>query len=112
MPAVDKISMSTLTTILIVSIPLILAIAGVVVLLWQKRRLGRRLIALNDELIAVSGDASVGRRLTGSGSPDIDRLAGTINRLFDALGERDETIQGRDKLFSDFARTFPEIVLC
>jgi len=111
MPALDKISMSTLTDILIVAIPLFVALVGIVVLLWHKRRLTRRLIALNDDLIAVSGDASVGRRLSGSGSPDIDRLAGTINRLFDALGERDEKIQGRDKLFSDFARTFPEIVL-
>jgi diguanylate cyclase (GGDEF)-like protein/PAS domain S-box-containing protein len=103
--------MSTLTSILIVSGLLLAALAGVIVLLWQKRRLARRLIALNNELIAVSGDASVGRRLTASGSIDIDRLGSTINRLFDALGERDETIQGRDKLFSDFARTFPEIVL-
>ena len=111
MLAVDKISMSTLTSILIVSGLLLAALAGVLVLLWQKRRLARRLIALNNELIAVSGDASVGRRLTASGSIDIDRLGSTVNRLFDALGERDETIQGRDKLFSDFARTFPEIVL-
>ena len=111
MLAVDNISMSTLTSILIVSGLLLAALAGVIALLWQKRRLARRLIALNNELIAVSGDASVGRRLTASGSIDIDRLGSTINRLFDALGERDETIQGRDKLFSDFARTFPEIVL-
>jgi diguanylate cyclase (GGDEF)-like protein/PAS domain S-box-containing protein len=111
MLALDKISMSTLTGTLIVWLPLFVAFVGIVVLLWQKRRLARRLIALNDDLIAVSGDASVGRRLTGTGSADIDRLAGTINRLFDALGERDEKIQGRDKLFSDFARTFPEIVL-
>lgn len=109
--ALDKISMSTLTGTLVVWIPLFVAFVGIVVLLWQKRRLARRLIALNDDLIAVSGDASVGRRLTGTGSAEIDRLAGTINRLFDALGERDEKIQGRDKLFSDFARTFPEIVL-
>ena len=68
-------------------------------------------MALNDELIAVSGDASVGRRLSGTGSVDIDRLASTINRLFDALGERDERIQDRENLFSDFARTLPEIVL-
>ena len=111
MLALDEISMSTLTGTLVVWIPLFVAFVGVVVLVWQKRRLARRLIALNDDLIAVSGDASVGRRLTGTGSADIDRLASTINRLFDALGERDEKIQGRDKLFSDFARTFPEIVL-
>jgi PAS domain S-box-containing protein len=32
-------------------------------------------------------------------------------RLFDALSERDQKIQGRDRLFRDFARTLPEIVL-
>ncbi|MFQ6006283.1 MAG: EAL domain-containing protein [Woeseia sp.] len=66
---------------------------------------------MNDELIAVSGDASVGRRLAVPGDGDIAQLAETINRLFDALGERDEKIHDRDRLITDFARTLPEIVL-
>jgi len=103
--------MSPLTILFIASVPLTLAIVGVAVLLLQKRRQARRLTELNEELIAVSGDASVGRRLSASGSADINRLTSTINRLFDALGERDDKIQDRDKLFSDFARTLPEIVL-
>jgi len=103
--------MSPLTILFIASVPLTVAIVGVGVLLLQKRRQARRLMELNEELIAVSGDASVGRRLRASGSADIDRLTSTINRLFDALGERDEKIQDRDRLFSDFARTLPEIVL-
>ena len=41
----------------------------------------------------------------------ISDVARTINQLFDAIGERDEEIQDRDKLFADFARTLPEIVL-
>jgi diguanylate cyclase (GGDEF)-like protein/PAS domain S-box-containing protein len=82
------------------------------VFLWlQQRRNNERLGSLNDELVAVSGDASVGRRLAAGGSGDIGELTRTINRLFDAIGERDEEIQGRDRLFSDFARTLPEIVL-
>jgi len=108
---IDEVSMSTLMILLFVSIPLLIATIAVVVLMGHKRRLAQRLIALNDELIAVSGDASVGRRLSGTGSVDIDRLATTINRLFDALGERDEKIQDRENLFSDFARSMPEIVL-
>jgi diguanylate cyclase (GGDEF)-like protein/PAS domain S-box-containing protein len=108
---IDEVSASTLIILIFVSIPLIIAVVSVVVLIWHRRRHTRRLMALNDELIAVSGDASVGRRLSGTGSVDIDRLASTINRLFDALGERDERIQDREKLFSDFARTLPEIVL-
>ncbi len=108
---IDEVSASTLIILIFVSIPLLIAIISVIVLTWHRRRHTRRLMALNDELIAVSGDASVGRRLSSTGSVDIDRLASTINRLFDALGERDERIQDRENLFSDFARTLPEIVL-
>ena len=96
---------------LLLGIALAIVVAGVIVLFWQRKRRAQSLLSLNDELIAVSGDASVGRRLSATGSADIDRLADTINRLFDALGERDEEIQDRDKLFADFARTLPEIVI-
>ena len=62
-------------------------------------------------MVDVSADASVGRRLNVGDYPDTADLARTINQLFDALGERDQKIQGRDRLFRDFARTLPEIVL-
>jgi diguanylate cyclase (GGDEF)-like protein/PAS domain S-box-containing protein len=79
---------------------------------WRARRsLARRLQAFNSELHAVSGDASVGRRLAVPAEPATAELARTINQLFDALGERDQTILGRDRLFREFARTLPEIVL-
>lgn len=103
--------MSNLTVLLIAAIPLSLAILSVIILLLAKRRQARLLVALNDELIEVSGDASVGRRLSTSGLPELDCIASTINRLFDALGERDEKLQDRDRLFADFTRTLPEIVL-
>ncbi|HZD53405.1 MAG TPA: diguanylate cyclase, partial [Woeseiaceae bacterium] len=94
---------------------LLAATAAGGVLLWRnKRRLRRQLADLNLELVAVAGDASVGRRLSAGRygeDHDIGALAKTINRLFDALGERDAEIQGRDRLFADFARTLPEIVL-
>ena len=90
---------------------LLLAMVGGAFAWRSKRRLARRLSALNEELIAASADASVGRRLPVSGSPDVDQLAQTINLLFDALGERDEKIQGKDRMFMDFTRTLPEIVL-
>ncbi len=102
----------TITEItILLAAPLLIALVVLAILVRQRRRLAARLVALNDELVAVSGDASVGRRLNKTGSVDIDRLGDTVNRLFDALGERDEKIQGRDKLFADFARTLPEIVL-
>lgn len=103
--------MSSEILIITLIVLLLLAIFGSVISWLKKRRLARRLTTLNDELIAVSGDASVGRRLDVPGDGDIARLAETINRLFDALGERDEKIHDRDRLFTDFARTLPEIVL-
>ena len=99
--------------IIIIGLAVLLAVAvGSGIALWLgKRRAARRLLRLNDELLEASRDASVGRRLSIPGDPDAARLVHTINRLFDALGERDEKIQGRDRLFADFARTLPEIVI-
>jgi len=91
---------------------LLLGFAIALLLIWrEKRRIVSRVSRLNDDLIAVSGDASVGRRLSERGMGGISDVAKTINRLFDAIGERDEEIQDRDRLFADFARTLPEIVL-
>ncbi|MBT8098508.1 MAG: EAL domain-containing protein [Gammaproteobacteria bacterium] len=80
--------------------------------LWTARRRARRRIArFNAEMLDASRDASVGRRLSVPRDPEAAQLATTINRLFDALGERDEQIMGRDRLFTDFAQTLPEIVV-
>ena len=95
--------------LLAVALLLTLVAAGI---FWRARaRTALRIRALNEELLAASQDASVGRRLRVPEDPDTARLAETVNRLFDALGERDRRIQGRDRLFKDFARTLPEIVL-
>lgn len=90
---------------------LVIAVLAIVLLDGRKRRQGKRLQAFRKELIAASADASVGRRLSVSGGGDIADLASTVNRLFDALGERDEEIQDRDRLFTEFAQTLPEVVL-
>jgi diguanylate cyclase (GGDEF)-like protein/PAS domain S-box-containing protein len=103
--------MAPLYIILILSLLLGLAALGIAGLWWARRRLRRRLAELNLELIAAAGDASVGRRLAITDDGDIGGLARTVNRLFDALGEREDEIQHRDRLFADFARTLPEIVL-
>jgi diguanylate cyclase (GGDEF)-like protein/PAS domain S-box-containing protein len=88
------------------------AVAIALFLIWrEKNRIVSRVARLNDDLIAVSGDASVGRRLEERGSGGIGEVAHTINRLFDAISERNDEIQDRDRLFADFARTLPEIVL-
>jgi len=103
--------MSTDIIILTLIVFVLLALIGGLLAWRNKRRLARRLTALNDELLEASADASVGRRLPVSGNGDIVQLSHTINRLFDALGERDDKIQDKDRLFTDFARTLPEIVL-
>jgi diguanylate cyclase (GGDEF)-like protein/PAS domain S-box-containing protein len=100
------------TWIIIALAVLALVATGVAVYLWRARRkiLGR-VARLNQETLEASRDASVGHRLTVPDDPETAQLAQTVNRLFDALGERDEKIQGRDRLFKDFARTLPEIVI-
>jgi diguanylate cyclase (GGDEF)-like protein/PAS domain S-box-containing protein len=89
----------------------LLAIAASVVLWVLWKRLARRVTRLNEEMLEASRDASVGRRMTVPDDADTGQLAQTVNKLFDALGERDEKLQGRDRLFKDFARTLPEIVI-
>ena len=96
------------------SLLLTAATVAIVVALIARRRLQERIRRLREELVEVSADASVGHRLSVGEHRDVADLAdlaATINRLFDALGERDQKIQGRDRLFRDFARTLPEIVL-
>ncbi|MGI9237925.1 MAG: EAL domain-containing protein [Woeseiaceae bacterium] len=103
--------MSPTVIILLLSALVLLAI-GVAVILWFVwQRLARRVKRLSEEMLEASRDASVGRRMTVPDDPDTGQLAATVNRLFDALGERDEKLQVRDRLFRDFARTLPEVVI-
>ena len=82
------------------------------VYLWvSRRKLRARFTRLNQETLEASRDASVGHRLAIPDDPETAQLAHTVNRLFDALSERDDKLRGRDRLFQDFARTLPEIVI-
>jgi len=100
------------TALIVALIVLAAAAVGVAVWLWVSRsNLSRRVERLNTEMLEASKDASVGHRLTVPNDPATALIATNVNRLFDALGERDEKIQGRDRLFKDFARTLPEIVI-
>ncbi len=103
--------MSPLIVVIALSVLLALAVVAAVFLWLRDRRATRRMATLNREMLEASRDASVGRRLSIPRDPDSAQFASTVNRLFDALGERDEKIQGRDRLFKDFARTLPEIVI-
>ncbi len=100
----------TLIYIVLATVAALAILAGVIA--WTARgKMAGRVRRLNEELLAASADASVGRRLSVPDHQEIGQLAITVNRLFDALGERDEKIQDRDRLFTDFARTLPEIVM-
>ena len=103
--------MTSVQIIIALSISLGLSVLVGILFALQKRRSRRRMEVINQELFAASRDASVGRRVTVPSDPDSAQLAHNVNRLFDALAERDEKIQGRDRLFRDFARTLPEIVI-
>ena len=102
----------TSTIIIIALATLVLVTTVASSYLWvSRRKIRTRVSRLNEETLEASRDASVGHRLTVPNDPETAQLAHTVNRLFDALGERDEKIQGRDRLFQDFARTLPEIVI-
>ncbi len=100
-------------TITIITLAALALVATVVsVYLWRsRRRLRDRITRLNQETLEASRNASVGQRLTIPDDLETAQIAHTVNRLFDALGERDEKILGRDRLFQDFAETLPEIVI-
>ena len=78
----DNIIIIALTVLLL----LVLVIAAVQ---YRKRQaLAQRFQDFNEHLHDVSADASIGRRMASQEDPDAAVLAETINRLFDALGER------------------------
>ncbi len=87
------------------------AVAALAWLALRSRRRDRELERFHDELVAAAGDASVGRRLDSSRGGALGDVQQTVNRLFDALTDRDQEIQDRDRLFAEFARTIPEVVL-
>ena len=98
--------------ILVILTSLAAVTAGLAAWLWASRaNLSRRVQRLNDEMLEASKNALVGHRLTVPDDPTTAQIASNVNKLFDALAERDERIQGRDRLFKDFARTLPEIVI-
>ena len=101
------------STLIIVSLSILALVAtGSSIYLWvARRKIAARVARLNQETLEASRDSSVGHRLTIPNDAETAQLAHTVNRLFDALGERDEKIQRRDRLFRDFAHTLPEIVL-
>ena len=101
------------TTLILIALSLLLvaAIVAAAMALVARNRLQERIRRFSEQMVEVSADASVGHRLSADGHRELARLVHTINTLFDALGEKEQKIQDRDRLFRAFARTLPEIVL-
>jgi len=101
------------STVIIFSLAILAVVAtGAGIYLWvSRRKIRARITRLNQETLEASRDASVGRRLTVPSDPETAQLVQTVNRLFDAVSERDDRLLGRDRLFQDFARTLPEVVI-
>ena len=97
---------TTLVTVLVV-----LLVALSVLLYRARRQFGRSMKDLNNRILDVSQDVSVGRRLADDATPEAPELSLTLNKLFDALSERDAEIGDRERLFKDFVTTIPEVVL-
>ncbi len=92
---------------ILVSVVLVLAI----VLVALRRRFHERLRRLDQEIVEVSADAAVGRRLRPADDPLLGPLGRSLNRLFDALAEKDEALFERDRALRRLVRTIPEVVL-
>ena len=103
--------MTNLTIMVILLFALVLVTSVMLFLAYDRKKFKSRITNLSKDLIDVSADVSLGRRLDEQGVGSLNDLAKTINRLFDAIVDRDEEIQDRDQLFMDFTKTLPEIVL-
>ena len=90
-------------------VPAVLVLA--IVLIALRRRFHERLRRLNQEILEVSADAAVGRRLRPADDPMLGPLGRSLNRLFDALAEKDEAVFERDRALRRLVRTMPEVVL-
>ncbi len=102
----------TQTALIAISLSLLLALlVSGWLLIASRSENKKRLKALNNQLLAVAEEASVGHRLAEDATPEAPELTVTLNRLFDALQERDQKIGDRESLFRDFAATIPEVVL-
>lgn len=95
----------------ILAIALAVVVIALALVLFVHHGLRQHLRQFSGEVVEAAADASVGRRLDATESEDFSDLTVTINQLFDALSARAEEVHDRDRLFVEFARTLPEIVV-
>jgi len=102
-------SQTALIVAVTILVPAVLVLS--ILLLVLRRRFHERLRRLNQEIVEVSADASVGSRLRPADDPVLGPLGRSLNRLFDALVEKDEALFERDRALRRLVRTMPEVVL-
>ena len=89
------------------------ALAGGCLWLWlfQKRE-RRNLNAFYDEVVEVASNSGFGKRVpVERASDDLAALGKVINKLFDAINDREHEARVRETLFHDLANTLPDVVL-
>jgi diguanylate cyclase (GGDEF)-like protein/PAS domain S-box-containing protein len=90
-----------------------LAVA-VLLLLWiwrARRREAQRLEQFRSEILDAAENAAFGERVTVHDAGPLGELASTVNRLFDALADRDSDLRRRENTVEELVNTMPEVVL-
>lgn len=82
-------------------------------LLWRRRRgYARQVAAMHQDVVESAEAAAFGKRIARQHLPaELDDLGDTINRLFDALANKDAQVRQRETLFGELAGHMADIVL-
>ncbi|MDJ0927610.1 MAG: EAL domain-containing protein [Gammaproteobacteria bacterium] len=87
-------------------------LAGGCVHFWRSRKVYMERVArLNREVHDAAEKAAFGKRIALTGPTELAELGDSVNRLFDALNQKDIQLRERESLFRDLAETMPEVVL-
>lgn len=87
------------------------AAGAAIALVAARRRTAAEMQRLEEQIVAVSADAPLGRRIERATGRATAPLEDSINRLFDALVEKDDQIVERERLFRSFVHTLPEVAV-
>ena len=88
--------------------------ASLVLLLWlwrARRREARRLEQFRSEIVDAAENSTFGERVAVRDAGELGELASTVNRLFDALADRDTDLRRRENAVEELVDTMPEVVL-
>ncbi len=90
-----------------------LVLAGACLWLWQSAQRSRtRLNAFYDEVVEVANNSGFGKRVpVERAGDDLAGLGKVINKLFDAINDRESDALARETLFKDLANGLGDVVL-